>query len=160
MYRNFLIFLIFFISAILDVSFLSRLSLFGSAPILSLALLIILAVHFQKGIAWAIIPSAIFAIFSQINMPTFFILFLSAYIPAKFLGNRFKDHPIIYLSIKFAAAMISFLTACSAVLYLKNGFSALLIFSFLQKLAIFASFEVILLCILSFLHFKIKEFTT
>lgn len=106
---DFLLFFLFIFLSILDVSLISRFSFLGAFPLFSLAAIIYFCGSGRKfSIFWIAIPSAIFSLYSQINIIFIILLFSLAYFSAKFLGERFNENKNLRLAVKSISSAAAF----------------------------------------------------
>jgi len=111
------LFFIFLLSSIFDVSFLPQFSFFGAIPLAALAVTIFYAVSSKKNnFLWVIIPTVVLSIYSNIHIVLIFSLFVSAYFVARLSGNRFRENRYLQLTVKAFLSTIVFLFGYSIIL--------------------------------------------
>lgn len=127
------IFLALLFTSILDVSFLSRLTVLGVSPIFSLVIILMLAIFSKdkRNFLWVIIPVSIISVFSEFSWGMVFIAFIFTYFIVRQRKTYFWENQTVckIFNVCFSIIIFFIILKTSSIFFGGEKFSVNIFYS-------------------------------
>jgi len=150
------IFLALFIFSILDVSFLARLTILGTSPMISVTAVLMLATFSKskRNFLWIIIPACVISIFSEHSCAIIFIAFAIAYFLMRQRKTYFWDNQLVCraFNVCLSVSVFYLILFMYSIIFAEETFFASVVYS----LGVFMAIEVLLFFIGNWIYYNGK----